>query len=121
VRAFLAAVVVLSVACGAVTSPLVGAEAALPTCQEAVTDAADAHAGCVAAAALVTCSVGEVCISNDPTRCGATAGCRNECTGSEYAVACDDRPQHTATPPPGCQPMEVAASGTQYYCCPCTP
>jgi hypothetical protein len=120
-RAFLAIVLAL-VACGAETSPLVGVDqAALPTCQEAVATAADASAVCVAAAALVSCAVGEVCISNDPKACnGVSSGCSNQCTGSEYAMACNERSGAPAAPPASCRAMDVAASGTRYYCCPCT-
>jgi hypothetical protein len=119
VRAASAACVV---ACGAATSPLVGVQAEAPTCREAAVSPTDANGGCVPAAALVKCSASEVCISNDPTSCNGSTGCKDECsTSDEYAVACDDRQHPPPQPPPGCQQKEVAANGTLYYCCPCNP
>jgi hypothetical protein len=121
VRVFLGAALAL-VACGAATTPLVGPEGDEPSCKDAVAASSGADGGCVAAAALVTCSAGEVCISDDPTSChGASAHCRDECSGDEYAIACDVHGHPMAAPPPGCLAMAVAANGTQYFCCPCTP
>jgi hypothetical protein len=113
-------------ACGAATEPIIGTEAVeVPACAQAAENVHTATPRCVGAAALVACSRDEVCISDDPHACnGNSQGCVDLCAGSgAYAVACDERASPTAAPAAvlGCQAVRVAANGTQYYCCPCSP
>lgn len=120
------AAALLLAACGAATEPIIGVEeVAVPACTQAAESVHASSPRCVGAAALVACSRDEVCISDDPHACnGIASGCQDLCASSgEYAVACDDRSAGAppATPPAGCQAMRVAANGTQYYCCPCSP
>jgi hypothetical protein len=118
-----AGIAIACAACGAATEPLIGVEAVnVPACTQAAASVSDASPRCVGAAALVTCSRDEVCISNDPSSCnGISTGCHDLCsTDGEYAVACDDRAPPVPQPPAGCQAVRVAPNGTHYYCCPCS-
>jgi len=125
-RAAAGAGALLLAACGAATEPILGVEAVeIPACTLAAEGVHAASPRCVGAAALVACSRDEVCISDDPHACNGNSNasaCQDLCAASgEYAVACDDRVTPPAQPPAGCQAMRVAANGTQYYCCPCSP
>jgi hypothetical protein len=125
-RAAAAAAAWLLAACGAATEPIIGVDAVeVPACTQAAENVHVATPRCVGAAALVACSRDEVCISDNPHACdGNSRGCVDLCAGSgAYAVACDDRALPSAVPAAGlgCQAMRVAANGTQYYCCPCSP
>jgi hypothetical protein len=88
---------------------------------------------CRAARAFVSCQDsnggGEVCLSNDPTRCadspqqpGVTTACQNQCAADEYGAACGSpQPSTAAFPeaPAGCRELAPTPGGIVFYCCPC--
>jgi hypothetical protein len=91
-----------------------------------------APTACGSARAAVSCALsngdGELCLSDDPTRCpdpspivGATAvSCQNLCGDAEFAVACSTIPGLPPWPtlPAACRSI-APTPGAEYFCCPC--
>jgi hypothetical protein len=57
------------------------------SCVGLLTEPRDAQNSCSFGRAFVECQ-GSWCLSDNPTACGTSTGCTDECTSEEYGVAC---------------------------------
>jgi hypothetical protein len=87
---------------------------------------------CVAGRVYLSCSGstggGELCLSDDSTRCpgpnpvvGETfSNCQDQCHSEEYGVACGGPgPGLYPDPPAGCRQLPSGPGGGTVWCCPC--
>jgi hypothetical protein len=96
-----------------------------PTCNRAAAlDDPTVVGSCKSARALLKCADGEICLTENASKCPMTAAtsiCSLQCGQNEYAVSCGGAGPASAfgNAPMGCHGPQPTAVGVVYYCCPC--